>query len=263
MIKPLILAATAAALALGAGVSAQNTGGQNAGGQKSLAAPGSVFKPSDNPGNWQTTIQRTERGHLIGNPDADRKLIEFISYTCPHCADFTARGEPALELTVLMPGTASLEVRPVIRNALDITLSLLAGCGDPAGFKGRHQTLMLTQAEWFGKARAAPESQRQIWARADKASRLNVASALGLTDMLVKRGQSLAELDACVSDDVAARKLLDNSRADYTELAVPGTPSFALDGKLLNEVHSWEALYPVLSEKLAAAGTGQTLGTTN
>lgn len=254
MIKPLILAATAAAaLALGAGA---------ASGQQSLASPGSAFKPKDNPGNWQTTIARTERGHLIGNPDADRKLIEFISYTCPHCADFTARGEPALELTALMPGTVSLEVRPVIRNALDLTLSLLAGCGDPAGFKGRHQTLMLTQADWFGKARAAPESQRAIWGRGDKASRMNVASALGLTEMLVKRGQSQAELDACVSDDAAARKLMDNSRADYTDFGVPGTPSFALDGKLLNEVHSWEALYPVLSEKLAQAAAAPTLGTT-
>jgi hypothetical protein len=47
--------------------------------------------------------------------------------------------------------------------------------------------------------------------------------------------------------------LLDNGRADFDELGVNSTPSFALDGKLLNEVHSWEDLYPVLSTKFSAA----------
>lgn len=243
MIKPLLLCATAAALAVLTGPTMA---------QQTLANPGSDFVPQNKPGNWQTTIARTERGHLIGNPKADTQLIEFISYTCPHCADFTAQGEPALELALLMQGKIGLEVRPVIRNALDLTVTLLAQCGDPAGFKDRHRTLMLSQREWLAKARNAPESQRAIWARGDKASRMNAASALGLSETLVKRGQSRSEIDACVMNDAAAKKLVENGKADYSEFAVLGTPSFALDGKLLTEVHSWETLYLVLSEKFSA-----------
>jgi protein-disulfide isomerase len=250
MIKPLPLTLAAAAFALVVGPVAAQT---------DLARPGSAFVEQDNPGNWPATIARTERGHLIGNPEADTRIVEFISYTCPHCADFTARGEPALEFTVLMPGKAALEVRPVIRNALDLTVTLLAQCGDPAGFKGRHQALMLSQGEWLGKARAAPETQRAIWLRGDKAGRMNAASALGLTEMLVRRGLSRSDLDACVSDDAAARKLVENGRADNAELGVASTPSFALDGKLLGDVHSWEALYPVLSAKLTTAPAEGTL----
>ena len=244
MIKPLLLAASAAVLALATGPAVA---------QQDLSRPGSTFGKQDNPGNWQSTIARTDRGHVIGDPKAETRLIEFISYTCPHCADFTARGEPALELVLLMPGKISLEVRPVIRNALDLTVTLLAQCGDPAGFKGRHQTLMLAQADWLGKARNAPQTQQQIWLRGDKAGRMNAANALGLNAMLVARGQSQAELDACVMDDAAAQRLVENGRADFTELAVSSTPSFVLDGKLLPEVHSWEALYPVLSAKFTAA----------
>jgi protein-disulfide isomerase len=250
MIKPLLLSAAAAALALATGpVTAQ----------QSLSNPNSDFVAKDNPGNWQTTIKRTERGHLIGNPEAEAQLIEFVSYTCPHCAHFTAQGEPALELAALAPGKLGLEVRPVIRNALDLTVSLLAQCGDPAGFKDRHRAFMLSQDEWLGKVRNAPETQRAIWARGDKASRMNAANALGLTRMLVERGGSVAALDACVMDDAAAQKLIDDGRADNAEFGIPGTPSFALDGKLLPEVHSWEALYPVLSARFspeAAAKTG-------
>jgi protein-disulfide isomerase len=247
MIKPLLLSAAAAALALATGPTAA---------QQSLASPDSDFVAKDNPGNWQTTITRTARGHQIGNPEAEAQVIEFVSYTCGHCANFTANGEPALELAGLAPGKVRLEVRPVIRNALDLTLSLLAACGDPAGFKGRHRALMLSQGEWMGKARAAPQSQQAMWGRADKASRMNAASALGLTAMLEARGQSRSELDACVMDDAAAKALLANGEADYTEFSVSSTPSFALDGKLLNEVHSWDALYPVLNARLTPGAPG-------
>jgi len=236
MMKPLLLAAAAALLATGA-ATAQPA-------QKSLA-------PNESTKSWPATIERTARGHAIGNPDAEIKLIEFISYTCPHCADFAARGEPPLEIVLLQPGKVTLEVRPVIRNGIDLAVTLLAQCGDPAGFKGRHQALMLSQAEWLGKVRNAPQSQVQLWLRGDKAGRMNAASALGLTTMLAKRGQSQAELDACVSDDAAAARLRANDAADFAEFAVPGTPSFALDGKLLADVYNWEALYPVLSARFA------------
>jgi protein-disulfide isomerase len=254
MIKPLLLYAAAAALALATGAASAQS--------QDLARPGSTFAPKENPGNWGATIARTERGHMIGNPDAETKLIEFISYTCPHCADFTARGEPPLEIVLLQPGKITLEVRPRIRNGLDMVVTLLAQCGDPAGFKARHQALMLSQAIWLGKARNAPVSQQQIWQRGDKAGRMNAASALGLTAMLAARGQSQSELDACVSNDAAAKKLLADNDADGAEFGVNGTPSFALDGKLLPEVHSWEALYPVLSAKFAPAPVAEsTAGT--
>lgn len=242
MIKPLLLSAAVATLALATGPTAA---------QQNLGNPDSDFVAKDNPGNWQTTITRTERGHLIGNPEADAQLIEFVSYTCGHCANFAANGEPALELAALAPGKMGLEVRPVIRNALDLTVTLLAQCGDPAAFKDRHRALMLSQSEWLGKVRNAPQSQQAIWARGDKASRMNAASALGLTQMLVERGGSVAALDACVMDDVAAQKLIDNARADNAEYGVAATPSFALDGKLLANVHGWDALETALVARFA------------
>lgn len=252
MIKPLLLAAAALAFAAApAGAQQQQQPRPPA---QDLSRPGSAFAPKENPGTWASTVTRTERGHVIGNPEAEAKLIEFISYTCPHCADFAARGEPPLEIVLLKPGKLTLEVRAQLHGGLDITATLLANCGDPAGFKGRHQALMLNQSVWLGKARAAPASQQAIWQRADKAGRMNAASALGLTALLAARGQSQAELDACVADDAAAKRLIANHEADTAEFGVKGTPSFALDGKLLDEVHGWEALYPVLSARFAAPG---------
>ncbi|KPQ25505.1 MAG: Thioredoxin [Porphyrobacter sp. HL-46] len=215
--------------------------------QQNLADPGSDFVDDRPQGNWHAVIAKTERGHLIGDPDADTRLIEFVSYTCSHCANFAIQGEPALDLTLLMPGKMAVEVRPVIRNALDLTVTLLAQCGDPAGFKDRHRAFMYGQKDWIAKVQSAPQSQQAVWARGDKASRMNAANALGLSDMLVKRGQPLSQVNACVMDDAAAKALVENSAADNAEFSVAGTPSFALDGKLLENVHSWDSLYPVLS----------------
>lgn len=240
MLKPLLLAA--AALAFATGVAAA----------QDLSRPDSSFGPKPKAGNWQNSVERTERGHLIGNPEAETRLVEFISYTCPHCADFAARGEPALDVVLLGPGKITVEVRPVIRNGLDLAVTLLANCGDPAQFKVRHRTLILAQADWLGKAQAAPKTQQAIWQRGDRAGRQNAASALGLTAMLAAKGQSKAELDACVANDAAAQKLLQNDEADGKEFGVNSTPSFAMDGKLLANVHSWEALYPLLRDRFTA-----------
>lgn len=241
MLKPLLPAA-AAALALVAGVAAA----------QDLSRPDSALGPKAKASNWQNTVTRTDRGHLVGDPQAKTTLVEFISYTCPHCADFAARGEPALDVVLLGPGKLNVEVRPVIRNGLDLVVTLLANCGDPAEFKVRHRALILAQADWLGKARNAPQSQQEIWQRGDKAARANAANALGLTAMLAAKGQSKAELDACVANDAAAQKLVANGEADAKEFGVNGTPSFAMDGKLLEEVHSWEELYPLLRTRFTA-----------
>ncbi|MDJ0643218.1 MAG: thioredoxin domain-containing protein [Erythrobacter sp.] len=242
-------AAFAAGLMLFSPVAAQER-------EQDLSNPDSAFVDTTRKGNWQSVVEPTERGHLIGNPRADVQLIEFVSYTCGHCANFAIEGEPALDLVLLMPGKMTLEVRPVIRNALDLTVSLLAACGNPAKFKERHRAYMTTQATWLDKARNAPASQQAIWGRGDRNARLNAAQALDLDDVLVNRGQSIAEVNACLMDDKAAQALIDNARADHAEFQVPGTPSFALDGALLERVHSWDALYAVLSERFRTGNSG-------
>lgn len=225
--------------------------------EQDLSNPDSAFVNTTSRKAWQAHIEETERGYRIGNPDADAELIEFISYTCGHCASFAREGEGALDLVLLAPGKMSVEVRPVIRNALDLTVSLLVQCGDPKDFKNRHRMYLLSQDKWLTKAANAPAAQQAVWARADKTARVNAARALDLDDMLAKRGQSLAEINTCLMDDAAAQAIMAGGKADRAEFAVPGTPSFALDGNLLSGVHSWNALHPVLSARFAPKRDGQ------
>ncbi|MEM9085422.1 MAG: thioredoxin domain-containing protein [Pseudomonadota bacterium] len=193
--------------------------------------------------------ERTERGHRIGKPEADGQLIEFISYTCGHCADFAKQSDGALDVAAIGPGHLAVEVRPVIRNYLDLVVSLLVQCGDPSGFKDRHRTFLYTQDDWLQKAINAPQSQQVIWARGTAQARLNAARALDFDDMLNAKGMSLPQINACLADDTTAQAILAHAKADRSEFEITGTPTFALDGETLSDAHDWLTLSTVLQER--------------
>lgn len=243
-----LLGALAAAALLTFPASAQET---QTTGRDQLSNPGSAFVGDGRRKSWHAEVEKTERGFLIGDPEAEVSMIEFISYTCPHCADFAQQGEGAIDMVLLAPGKMNLEVRPVIRNGVDLAVSLLVQCGGPDGFKDRHRMYLARQRQWLAQAQSAPASQQAVWARGDRAARLNVAMALDLDDMLAERGMSRTDITACLSDDQAALALIRGGQADAAEFSVRGTPSFALDGELLEGVHSWGTLYPVLEKRFS------------
>lgn len=109
---------------------------------------------------------------------------------------------------------------------------------------------MKRQGEWMGTARKATQAQRTRWNFGTNAARWRaIASDLGFYDIMEDRGYSRAALDRCLADQTKADTLAETSARDVSTYALPGTPSFVLDGKLLDGVHSWDALKPVI-EKL-------------
>ncbi|MEM9312012.1 MAG: thioredoxin domain-containing protein [Pseudomonadota bacterium] len=214
-----------------------------------LENPKSAFADTLPPQAWVSVVERTERGHRIGKPEAEAQLIEFISYTCGHCASFAKQSDGTLDLAAIGPGYVAVEVRPVIRNYLDLVVTILAQCGGPEGFKDRHRAFLYTQNEWLQKAINAPQSQQAIWARGDAEARLNAARALDLDDSLIQRGLTAPQVNACLADDAVAQRIVAHDRADRAEFGITGTPTFALNGKTLEGVHDWPALSTTLQEE--------------
>ncbi len=205
--------------------------------------------PQEQPSSWHNEVVVSDRGHIWGKPEADTRLIEFISYSCGVCASFAKEGDPALEYAFVSPGHVAVEIRPVIRNALDLTVSMLVACGGPEKFKGNHAMFLRSQSDWLDIAINAPQTQVAIWNRGDRNARVNLAAALDFDDMMAtRRGYTASEVSTCLADDAMAQQLLANDDADRAAFAIQGTPSFALDGNLLEGVHSWGTLYPILSD---------------
>lgn len=197
--------------------------------------------------NWLTTVSATEAGHRVGNPEAKTKLIEFVSYTCTHCGAFFKEADGALKLALVQPGKGSLEVRHVIRDVVDLTATTLANCGDKGRFWGNHDMFLARQDKWMTAWQLTLPSQRQRWQSGPVPQRLlAVAGDLGFYEMMESRGYTRTQIDRCLADTAAIETLVGRANAGAKAYGVDATPSFVLDGKLLEGVHTWDQLQKAL-----------------
>ena len=202
--------------------------------------------------NWLATVERTPVSHIVGNPDAPVTLTEYLSYTCPHCRDFTMTGEQALKLGYVQSGKLRYEYRHAIANPADLAATMLARCGDPDKFPGNHAALMAAQPQINVLRQMATKSQTDRWNFGDKAARRRaVASDLGLYGVFERRGYTRVELDQCLNDQDLADRLEASADVDWSKIS--GTPAFAIDGTVLEDVHTWDGLSAALSGKAPAA----------
>jgi len=202
--------------------------------------------------NWSTVVAETpEGGHRIGNPEAKVKLVEFVSYTCPHCAEFTRQADDRLKLVYVTPGKLSLEIRHLIRDPVDLTAVMLANCGPPEKFPQNHAMFMLQQSRWIGPLGNATAAQRARWTSGDGPSRRRaIASDFGFYRMMEGRGYNRPEIDRCLSDEAAARQFAERSQRDWDRPGIDATPSFSINGIVMPGTHTWPDLERQLAEFL-------------
>ncbi|SEM90968.1 Thioredoxin [Sphingomonas gellani] len=199
--------------------------------------------------DWSTVATKQANGaYLIGNPAAPVKLVEYGSYTCPHCGAFSVESGPVLRGRLIRSGKVSLEYRHYVRDSADLAAALVARCAGPKGFAATSDRIFATQRDWLPRAadwsQANAERMRmypapaRLRAEAEGAGLLAIGRTAGLTD---------ARLDACLADEAEADRLVAMTAA--APPSVVGTPSFLLNGRAVPGA-SWSAIQPAL----AAAG---------
>lgn len=202
--------------------------------------------------NWLQTVERTPVSHIVGNPDAPVTVIEYLSYTCPHCREFAMQGEEILKLGYVSKGDLRYEYRDVAANPVDLTAAMMARCGAPEKFPGNHSALMMAQPQYNALMRLATKAQSDRWFNGDKAARRRaVASDLNLYAIFERRGYTRVELDRCLADQALADRIEGAIKADVAKYGPIPTPSFVVNGTMLEGVHTWDQL----QQALAGAGT--------
>ncbi len=203
--------------------------------------------------NWITQIERGAAFHTVGSPDAALTVADFSSYTCSHCGNFARTGGEVMKLAYVGPGKTRVEIRHVIRNPIDLTATLAAWCGPKEKFLGNHAAIMFAQDDWLEKAGSATQSQQQRWVSGPIPGRMRaIASDLGFYEIFEQRGYDRPTLDQCLADTQMMDTLIGATMADAETYGIRGTPSFAIDGKLLDATHSWESLQPQIQASLNA-----------
>ncbi len=167
----------------------------------------------------------------IGNPDAKVTVIEYASFTCPHCQHFHETVMPKLKKNYIDTGKINFIYREVYFDRFGLWAGMVARCGGPVRYFGIVDLLYKQQREWTagGEPTKIVENLRRI------------GKTAGLTD---------EQLDACLSDGDKAQALVALYQKNATADGIEGTPSFVINGKTYTNM-SYEDFSAILDEKLA------------
>ncbi len=200
---------------------------------------------------WSDVVSQTEAGgYLMGNPGAPVKLAEYGSFTCPHCADFAEKSDEEIE-TMVDTGKLSFEFRPYVRDPLDMTVALLAGCNGAEPFFPLSHQLFANQAAMFEQIQAAGESGFEQAMKQPPEERFPaLARMLGLIDFVKQRGISEERAKQCLGDQKRIEGLAAQVQEANSKYEITGTPTLLLNGSVVKDVASWE----LMREKLKEAG---------
>jgi protein-disulfide isomerase len=195
--------------------------------------------------SWvETAAETPDGGFVIGNPNAPLKLVEYASHTCHVCAAFSKEGAAGMDKYV-DTGVVSYEIRNLIRDPVDLTISLLARCSGPAAFHPIANQVWQNFDELMNVVQSNGAAI-QATANVPPAQRFQaIAQASGLLPFFAARGISNDQAMQCLADTAKAEQIASRSQAQSDELQLTGTPTFFLNGQRI-EGTSWAALEPIL-----------------
>lgn len=167
----------------------------------------------------------------LGDPDAPVTVIEYASFTCPHCANFHGSVFKDLKKNYIDTGKIRFIHREVYFDRYGLWAGMVARCGGQMRYFGVADMIYSGQREWTssGDPATIAENLRRIGRTA------------GLTD---------AELDACLSDGEKAQTLVAWYQEHAKEDDISATPSFVIDGELYSNM-PYDEFAELLDAKLA------------
>ena len=171
------------------------------------------------------------RDMIIGNEDAEVVVIEYASFTCPHCAFFHKNAFEELKVNYIDTGKISFEMREVYFDRLGLWAGITARCGGGSKYFAIVDLLFDKQDEWAGGLDA-----------------LSIANRLKAIGVAV--GLEPDVIDACFRDGGKAVMLRDTSMEFTARDGISSTPTFVINGKRYGNM-PYEEFARILDEELS------------
>lgn len=147
-----------------------------------------------------------------GDEDAPITMIEYASYSCPHCADFHQGTYQQIKKNYVDTGKVKLVFREVYFDKYGLWGSMVARCGGPDKFFGITDLIFKGQSDW-----------------ARLGSPTEIVDAFKKIGRLAGIGED--ELNACLQDAEKAQTLVAWYQQNAEEHEITGTPSFVVNGE--------------------------------
>ena len=149
---------------------------------------------------------------VLGDPDAPVTVIEYASFTCPHCATFHSSVLPRLKEAHIDTGEVRWIKREVYFDRPGLWAGMLARCGDDSRYFPMADLIYQTQRDWT--------------ASSDPAAIVEALRGLGR-----RTGLTNDEVDACLQDAEQAQAMVAVYQHHAEEHGINSTPSFVIDGE--------------------------------
>ena len=176
--------------------------------------------PAEGPGDFS-----------LGSPDAPIKIVEYASYTCPHCATFHANVFKNLKAEYIDTGKVHFTLREVYFDRYGLWAAMVARCGGEARYFGIHDMIFDKQQDWAGTQDPAQAVQK-------------------LREIGLAAGLDNAALDTCLNDQAKAEAMIAQFEKNMAADGVQGTPTIFINGEKHSNM-SWADLKAILDTKLA------------
>ncbi len=167
----------------------------------------------------------------MGNPDAKVTVMEYASFTCPHCKNFHASVLKDLKRDYIDTGKINFIYREVYFDRFGLWGGILARCGGPDRYFGIADQLYAQQSDWLadGDPARIVGNLRQI------------GKAAGLSD---------DELNACFNDGEKAQAMVALYQINAEADGINSTPSFVINGEKFSNMN-YADFAAAIEEKLA------------
>ncbi|MHC0052277.1 DsbA family protein [Actibacterium sp. D379-3] len=167
----------------------------------------------------------------MGAADAPVTIIEYSSFTCPHCATFHDTVFKKLKPEYIDTGKVRFVYREVYFDRPGLWAAMVARCGGEMRYFGISDMLFAKQRDWIGDGSGE-------------------AIAANLRRIGRSAGLSNAELDACLNDGDKAQAMIDHYDVIMKEYDIKGTPTVIVNGTLHKNM-SYPDLKKIIDAELA------------
>lgn len=180
-----------------------------------LAVAGAAALASAVPAFAQDEVTVEEMS--IGSPDAPITVVEYASFTCPHCANFHTDVYPQIKENYIDTGKVRMIFRSVYFDRLGLWADMMARCGGPDRYVGISGMIYEKQREW-----TAGDGALAV-----------VENLYGIGRLA---GQNDDDMKACMQDNDFAQALVKSSTANAEADGIDATPTFVINGELVSNM---------------------------
>jgi protein-disulfide isomerase len=157
--------------------------------------------------------------HVLGDPKAPITMIEYASFTCPHCAHFNTQILPEIEKKWIDTGKVKLIYRDFPLDQVAAKAAQIAECVGKDRYFGVVDLIFRSQPTWA----AASDPIAEL------AKPLRIA------------GLGENEVKACLANEAKANEVVADAKGGET-LGVDSTPTLFINGQVYKGARSVEEL---------------------